>query len=144
MVLNLVKLCVGIESVEHYEEVVSSRIDLAQKNREKIDLKHTTRMVPRRDHELVDGGSLYWVIKGSIQIRQLIRDIEPFTDPEGIGRCHIKLDTVLVRTFPMPRRAFQGWRYLKPDDSPNDLSKVSSRQTIPQQLLRELAELGLL
>ncbi|TKB04000.1 MAG: DUF1489 family protein, partial [Mesorhizobium sp.] len=73
---------------------------------------HTTRMVPTRGAEITDGGSLYWVIKGNVQCRQLITEIQTFTDDEGIGRCRLILDPEVVRTDWQPRRAFQGWRYL--------------------------------
>ena len=106
---------------------------------------HTTRMVPTRGAELIDGGSLYWVIKGNVQCRQRLPEIRPFTDGEGIGRCHLMLDPVVVRTEWQPRRAFQGWRYLKPRDAPADLGRrCSAWLAMPPQLRRELAELGLL
>ncbi|RWL41737.1 DUF1489 family protein, partial [Mesorhizobium sp.] len=88
---------------------------------------------------------LYWVIKGSVQCRQLITEIRPFTDAEGIGRCHLVLDSEVVRTDWQPRRAFQGWRYLKPADAPADLGKGrAALAEIPPKLRLELAELGLL
>ena len=44
-----------------------------------------------------------------------------------------------------PRRAFQGWRYLKPTDAPADLGKGREDCVeMPPKLRRELAELGLL
>ena len=102
-------------------------------------------MVPTRGSEITDGGSLYWVIKGSVQCRQLITEIRPFTDAEGIGRCHLVLDSEVVRTDWQPRRAFQGWRYLKPADAPADLGKGrAALAEIPPKLRLELAELGLL
>ncbi len=106
---------------------------------------HTTRMVPTRAAEIVGGGSLYWVIKGSVQCRQAITEIRPFTDGEGIGRCHLVLDPVVVKTDWQPRRPFQGWRYLKPEDAPADLGKGRAELAeLPPKLRRELAELGLL
>jgi hypothetical protein len=102
-------------------------------------------MVPTRGAEITDGGSLYWVIKGNVQCRQLITDIRPFTDGEGIGRCHLILDPRVVRTDWQPRRAFQGWRYLKPSDAPLDLGKGNAGLAeMPPKLRRELADLGLL
>lgn len=106
---------------------------------------HTTRMMPTRAAEILDGGSLYWVVKGSVQCRQAITAIRPYTDAEGIGRCRLVLDPQVVRTEWQPRRAFQGWRYLKPEDAPADLgADRAALAEMPPKLRRELAELGLL
>jgi hypothetical protein len=105
---------------------------------------HTTRMVPKRAAELLDGGSLYWVIKGNIQARQRLVDIRPFVDAEGISRCNLVLEPVLHETSWAPRRPFQGWRYLDPKDAPPDLSAAGEGAELPPELRRELAGLGLL
>lgn len=145
MVLNLIKLCVGCESVEDLEEWIADRLDDKRRAGEPVEQYHTTRMVPTRGPEIVEGGSLYWVIKGSVQCRQLITEIRPFTDKEGIGRCHLVLDPGVVRTEWQPRRAFQGWRYLKPSDAPADLGQGRvGWAEMPSKLRQELAELGLL
>ncbi|HEV2504127.1 MAG TPA: DUF1489 family protein [Mesorhizobium sp.] len=145
MALNLIKLCVGCDSVEDLEEWIADRLDDKRRAGEPVEQYHTTRMVPTRVAEIVEGGSLYWVIKGSVQCRQLITEIRPFTDKEGIGRCHLVLDPVVVRTEWQPRRAFQGWRYLKISDAPADLGagRVGWAE-MPSKLRQELAELGLL
>jgi len=99
-------------------------------------------MMPRRADQLLDGGSLYWVIKGQVQARQRLVDIRPFTDDAGIGRCHLMLDNEIVATQWQPRRAFQGWRYLQDESIPADLSAANGE--LPQLLRAKLAELGLL
>ena len=145
MPLNILKLCVGSDSVEDLEEWVESRLEERRRNGEPLEHWHTTRMVPTRGAEIVEGGSLYWVIKGNVQCRQRIMEIRPFTDAEGIGRCRLILDPVIVRTEWQPRRAFQGWRYLKQEDAPADLGKGrAGLAEIPPKLRAELAELGLL
>jgi hypothetical protein len=101
-------------------------------------------MVPKRAKELLDGGSLYWVIKGNIQVRQRLTAIRPFTDKEGIHRCDLVLEPKLVATQWQPRRAFQGWRYLKAEEAPADLSEGTGKNALPPELRLELAELGLL
>ena len=75
------------------------RVGLDERRRagEPVEHFHTTRMVPTRGEELLDGGSLYWVIKGNVQCRQRLLDIRPFTDREGIGRCHLMLDPMWCR-----------------------------------------------
>ena len=97
MALNLIKLCVGCDSVEDLEEWIAFRLDERRRAGEPVEHFHTTRMVPTRGAELIDGGSLYWVIKGNVQCRQRLLDIRPFTDGEGIGRCHLMLDPMVVR-----------------------------------------------
>lgn len=145
MSLNLIKLCVGAESVEDLEDWIAVRLDDRRLAGQVAEHAHTTRMVPKRVDELLDGGSLYWVVKGSVQCRQRIAEIRPFVDDEGISRCHIVLDPQVVRTQWQPRRAFQGWRYLKADDAPADLGAgAKGVSEMPASLRNELAELGLL
>ncbi|KQZ99631.1 lysophospholipase [Mesorhizobium sp. Root157] len=145
MALNILKLCVGCDSVEDLEEWVASCLDERRRNKQPVEHWHTTRMMPSRGAEVTDGGSLYWVIKGNVQCRQLITEIRPFTDGEGIGRCQLMLDPEVVRTEWQPRRAFQGWRYLKQSDAPTDLGKGrAGLAEMPPKLRQELAELGLL
>lgn len=144
MTLNLVKLCVGVSTVEELEEWIvesSTRRRAAGEPDEQI---HTTRMFPKRADELLDGGSLYWVIRGNVQVRQRLVDIRPVTGADGIARCQLVLEPVLRLTQWQPRRAFQGWRYLQPADAPADLENEASARALPQSLRTELAELGLL
>ena len=102
-------------------------------------------MVPKRADELADGGSLFWVIRGQISCRERILDIRPFTDKDGIGRCRVVLDGKLVLVEPRPRSAFQGWRYLEVKEAPRDLSRAApGAAKMPEQMRRELRELGLL
>ncbi len=116
----------------------------AQKKRGRtLELKHTTRMVPKRREEILAGGSLYWVIKGHVALRQRLLDIRPFVDSEGVGRCHLVYDKDLVLVSPRPRRPFQGWRYLDAKEAPPDIGKGGAAG-LPDKLRRELAELGLL
>jgi hypothetical protein len=145
MSLHLIKLCVGAESIEDLREWVSRKALTAIAAGLEPHSYHTTRMVPKRMDELLEGGSLYWVIKGQVQARQPLIGIETFTDGEGIGRCNLLLGPEVVETELQPRRAFQGWRYLKVNEAPRDLASLSgSGAELPLELRRELAELGLL
>ena len=135
---HLVKLCVGADSV-------ADLIDWQKSGRAKGPdgrPRHVTRMYPRQEAALLDGGSLYWVIKRVIQVRQPILDLEEFTDPKGIKRCNIWLGPDIVKTAPSPRRAFQGWRYLKPEDAPADLTEQTGGEDLPDDLRQKLIELG--
>jgi hypothetical protein len=145
MSLNLVKLCVGIDSPEQLQSFIKQRVaQRVSEGKERVTM-HTTRMVPKRVDELLDGGSLYWVIKGKIQCRQALKDIEVFTDSEGIRRCHLILKPKLFKTDWQPRRAFQGWRYLKAEDVPADLGDgKKGLDALPTHIRLELAQLGLL
>ena len=145
MALNLIKLCVGCDSVRDLEDWIKQRLKDKRKRGEKPEHIHRTRMVPKRADELKDGGSLYWVIRGEIACRQRIRDVRPFRDKEGIGRCALVLDPKVVLVAPRPFRAFQGWRYLAPADAPRDLDKAApGAAAMPEKLRRELRELGLM
>ena len=145
MALHLIKLCVGAESIDDLRDWVSRKALTAIAAGLEPHSYHTTRMVPKRVEELLEGGSLYWVIKGQVQARQRLTGIETFTDGEGIGRCNLILGPEVVETAYQPRRAFQGWRYLQDNEAPRDLSALGAGTAeMPLELRRELAELGLL
>lgn len=146
MTVHLVKLCVGAKSVE----------DLAawqQQNRTRRFSKlrrncawHTTGQRPKREDSLLDGGSLYWVIKGVIQVRQRLLGFEAASKANGKPACCIILDPELVAVRPAPRRAFQGWRYLEAGDAPPDLKSgmEGDIQQMPPRLRQDLMELCLI
>lgn len=136
MTLHLIKLCVGADSIEDLERWRDRTTRGGQ------PMAHVTRMFPKRRGELLDGGSLYWVIKRVVQVRQRIIGLEEITDSEGVKRCAIQLDPELVRTGPAPKRPFQGWRYLKPEEAPADLSAATGGHDLPDDLRRKLIELG--
>ena len=142
MTLNLIKLCVGCDSIDDLEEWIERKLAARRKQGLNAEHLHNTRMVPRRTDDLLDGGSLYWVIKGNVQARQILLDIRRFTDNEGIGRCHLVMEPQLFRTEWQPKRPFQGWRYFDPKDVPRDL-KGGDRDELPPALAAELAGLGL-
>ncbi len=145
MALNLLKLCVGCESVE--DLIAWREGDAALKRRLGLPVEHyhTTRMFPKARDEILDGGSLYWVIKGNVQCRQRIVDLRPVRGEDGISRCKIVLDYDVTLTTWQPRRPFQGWRYLKLEDAPADLKSGSAAvEEMPRALREELAGLGLL
>ncbi|MHC0052456.1 DUF1489 family protein [Actibacterium sp. D379-3] len=136
--INLVKLCVGAEKVEDLIDWQAQR--QAQTG---APPRHVTRMRPKRADELLNGGSLYWVFKGMILARQRVVALEEVRGDDGILRCGIVLDPVVIRTEGIPRRPFQGWRYLTPEDSPRDLSGARAQDTdLPPDLMAALAEIG--
>ena len=126
----MIKLCVGVSEVETLE---------ANAARSDWRIVHT-RMTPKRAAEIEDGGSLYWVMKGSVTCRQRILEITTIGEGKA-SRCEITLEPRVIRTAPMARRPFQGWRYFEPKDAPPDLS-VAEATDLPDDLARELRELG--
>lgn len=138
--LNIIKLCVGAESVEDLTAwQAENRARWAPGTSE-----HITRMWPKRTDEVLAGGSLYWVIKGQILCRQRILGLDRRTGSDGIDRCAIVLDAEVIRTTAAARRPFQGWRYLPAAESPPDLPRGRAREdALPPDLARALAEIGL-
>lgn len=136
MALHMIKLVVGVESLD---ELLAWRRARAHAE---PDWRVHTRVTPKRAAEVADGGSIYRVIKGVVVCRQRILRIE--THGEGrASRCQIVVETEPVRVAPTPRRPFQGWRYLHPDDAPPDLDALGGgAEAVPPELLRQLRELG--
>lgn len=139
--IHLIKLCVGCDSVEDLEAYRAERRREGSGRADGLDV-HRTRMMPKRAAEIVGQGSLYWVIGGTVRGRQLVVGLEPGTDAEGRSYCEILMRPGVVRTVPQPRRPFQGWRYLKPEDAPADLEGGAGDSD--DTLVTELARLGLL
>jgi hypothetical protein len=145
MPLHLIKLSVGTDSVADLEDWIEKKLKEKKRRGQKGERIHTTRMVPKRAEELIDGGSIYWVIRGQVMCRERILDVRPFTDKDGIGRCRLVLDPKCVPVEPRPRSAFQGWRYLEDKDAPRDLARAApGASRMPENMRRELRELGLL
>ena len=145
MALHLIKLCVGCDSIEDLDEWIAERVKELKRKGKKPEHGHTTRMIPKQTDELLDGGSLYWVIRGNVQARQRLIDIRPFRDTDGIQRCRLVLEPKTIATEWQPRRAFQGWRYLKGKDAPRDLrASRAALRDLPPELRENLADLGLL
>ncbi len=145
MALHLIKLCVGADSIDDLEQWVAERVAEERRAKRLPRSRHITRMVPTRAAEIVEGGSLYWIIKGQLACRQRILAIEPFVDVDGIGRCRIGLEPQVVKVRSRPMRPFQGWRYFAEKDAPPDLDAIGAGAAeMPEELRRELGALGLL
>lgn len=146
MTLHLVKLCVGATSIEDLAEWQQGRLADMKRAGEQPRIFHTTFQTPKRQADLLDGGSLYWVIKGLIQARQRLIGFDEGRKDDGSPCCLLLLDTAIVPVRPVPRRAFQGWRYLDPADAPGDIAaaNASDLAAMPASLRKRLAELGLL
>jgi hypothetical protein len=142
MALNIIKLAVGATDIPDLIDWQRRQIVWRREAGLSANPVCNTRMTPKRAADVVDGGSLYWVIKGVILVRQRIVRVESIEE-NGTSRCEFILDPVVHRTEPRARKAFQGWRYLEPADSPKDLSALGpGGEDLPPDLAAQLVELG--
>ncbi len=144
--VNLVKIAVGVTTVE---ELSLRQTEFLKKNNNQNFpyFYHSTRMMPKKHDDIISNGSLYWVIKGAICARQKVLDIVKFEDTDGKKRCKIFLAGEIVKTRPVKKRPFQGWRYLKKHITPEDLNepiKANFDSNIPIDIQKQLLEIGVL
>lgn len=145
MALHIIKLCVGVSTIDELAAWQAGRLSERKARGDTTPIFHATAQTPKRKDELLAGGSLYWVIKGNIQVRQKLIGFAEATRGEGSPCCRILLDPELVPVRPVPRRAFQGWRYLTDEDAPADLGrKNADLAALPPEMRRALTELGLI
>ena len=145
MTVHLIKLCVGVDDVGHLAGLQAGRLAEAAKLGGAVELKHVTRNTPRQASQILDGGSLYWVIRGFIRVRQAIIAIRPAEKTDGRPACALVLDQTLVRTELRSFCAFQGWRYLAAEDVPKDAGPYDiADDEVPAKMAAELKDLGLL
>jgi len=139
--LHLTKLCVGIGEVAELRQLQQARLARGEA------LRHLTRSFPRRAQEIIDGGSLYWVIAGAMVVRQRVVDIQEAAYDDGSRCAALFFDPELVAVAARPTKPFQGWRYLDPAAAPPDLAAgvtAEGSESLPASLRRELELLGLL
>ena len=143
MTVHLIKLCVCVETLDDLAQWQTRRLADLTKKGKKLELMHVTRQTPKRAEELLDGGSLYWVIKGQIAARQKLLELRSLTR-DGVPHCGLVYEPKLIPTLRRTHRPFQGWRYLDPKAAPQDVRDLKGGKGLPQALKMELAELGLL
>jgi hypothetical protein len=136
MPLHLLKLAVGVDSVDHLRRLRAAR------KAERGGSWVYTRNYPRRAEEVLAGGSIYWVIRGQIRVRQLVTGFRAEHDDNGRRYCLVEVDEGLIPTVLRPWRPFQGWRYLVPGDAPPDRSRIG--EPLSDRMLAELRLLGLI
>jgi len=145
MTVHIVKLCVGCDTVQDLKDWQDERLKQLKRAGQTPELCHRTLQAPRRREEVLEGGSLYWVIRGVILVRQRIVDLRPDTKDDGVACCGIVLERELVATRAQARRAFQGWRYLPATDAPADLRVVGEDEgDVPRAMRADLRELRLI
>jgi hypothetical protein len=139
--LHLTKLAVGVRDTEHLRQLQADR------SRDNPPLRHRTRNTPRRRADVLDGGSIYWVIGGSMLARQRILDIVDDRRDDDTACTGLILDPHIVALVGRPTRPFQGWRYLDPEAAPPDLGEIgmmTGLDSLPAALRMELRALCLL
>ena len=138
MTLNLIKMAVGVTDLRELRRL--------QRERRKLRGFYCfyTRNTPRLQEEVLDGGSIYWVIKGQVRARQRIRGFVPIINQHGKPACLVKIEARVTPTVTQPRRAFQGWRYLRPEEAPADRAASERDHGMPDAMADELRSLGLL
>jgi len=139
--LHIIKLAVGVQDIDQLRAIQAERM------RDAGVLRHRTRNSPRRRDAVLDGGSMYWVIAGSLLARQTIRDIVDDRWEDGSACAALILDPVLVPLAGRPTRPFQGWRYLDAQDAPPDLAGIGAIpgiDALPAVMRQELRALCLL
>ena len=145
MPLHLIKLAVGAESLADLREWMAERVAEARRRGKPLRHAHITRMTPKRAEEILDGGSLYWVVKGLISARQQILGIEPFMDSDGVGRCKIWLEADRGRGRAPADARLSGLALLQAKSAPPDIDEAQPGfAAMPEVMRRELASLGLL
>ncbi len=125
MTVHLIKLCVGVEDVDHLAALQAERLKKSGR------LHHLTRHAPKRTAEVLAGGSLYWVIRGFIRVRQTILGFDKTVKSDGSPACAVILEPKLITTELKPFRPFQGWRYFDPAKAPPDSKPFDSNPTRP-------------
>lgn len=143
MTVHLIKLSVGPDSLSDLEAWQTRRLHELKRSGKKPELMHITRHMPKRAEEVLDGGSIYWVIKGWLCARQRMLELRPITY-NNTPHCGLVYDPELIRVVPRRHRPFQGWRYFDPKDAPRDLRLDSREEEVPEEMRQELALLGLL
>ncbi len=141
MAIHLIKLSVGPESLADLEKWQVQRLKEKHARRQTPELIHITRQTPKRAEELLNGGSIYWVIKSMIVARQRLLELRPL-EIEGVPHCGLVYDKEMIRVIPRPHRPFQGWRYLDPKSAPRDMEK--GEEELSDEMREQLAAAGLL
>lgn len=143
MTLHIIKLSVGSESLDGLVLWQKQCLKEKKAKGQKPELIHVTRMTPKRAEEVLNGGYIYWVIKGYIVGKQKLLELRPMKK-DGVPHCGLVYDKKMLPVRMTPRKAFQGWRYLDPKDAPPERKQGDNIDEMPVKMRKELADLGLL
>ena len=138
MSYHLKKIAVGIASIDRLK--IRQRMIFETYGK----IIHSTRNMPKQKADLIKTGSIFWIIKRYVLVRQKIVSIVPVIRDDGSKGCEIELDKNLIKVIPTKMKPFQGWRYYLENDIPKDLNLYDHEdEEIPEQIRLELIELGL-
>lgn len=143
--VHLLRTAAQVRDLQHLRHIQSHFKTRTEKSLGPVVVL-TTRNTPKRAAELLDGGSIYWIVKNIIQARQKILDVETVKDADGATCCQILLDPEIIRVMPVAQRAVQGWRYLDAAKAPKDIGAFKDNggdSDAPPEMLAELRALGL-
>ena len=140
--IHLQKLSVGSESIDSIAAWQAAVVARRVKAGKPAVHEHVTRMFPKQKQALLDGGSIFWVVKGMIQCRNKIIGLEEVRRKDGVKACAILMEPGPIAVIPTPKRPFQGWRYLLPDAAPTDLTDAEGGIELPAELRTKLVEIG--
>lgn len=138
MALHMLKIAAGVSDLAELKELQKER-----KNERGVYAFYT-RNRPKREEEILDGGSVYWVVKGQVQARQKIKSFRAIVNRRGRPAVLVAFGAKLTPTAWRPHRPFRGWRYLEAKDAPKDMAKGAKTKGLPPKMAAELRELGLL
>ncbi len=144
MPIHLLKLCVGVGSLADLEERIAARLAVCRAAGSSAEQLHVTRVTPKRLEALLNGGSMYWVVRGHVAARQKLIAARPVVGEDGVPRCQLVLEPIVVPVLSRPCRPFQGWRYLPDEARPPDLADAPAIGVMPEDLRLALRELCLI
>jgi hypothetical protein len=135
MTLHITKVAVGCADADYLRERMIERDEGGT-------AAIFTRYRPTRHEEIVDGGSIFWIIKHRLVARQAILGFEEIDDGR---RWMIRLDARVVAVRARFKRAHQGWRYLAAEDAPGDFEGgEGDLADMPVAMRDELSALALI
>lgn len=140
----MIKLVVGVDDLDHFLEI--QKRSIVKFNGMPANPVRT-RFKPKRAEEILNGGSLYRVIKNKICCRQKIIGFDQYESPDKGTQTLILVEPTIIQTISTPKRPFQGWRYLEPAAAPKDRGIYmgdNQREEIPEDLEDSLRGAGLL
>ena len=141
--MNLIKLCVGAQNVSDLYNWQKNRL-INYKGLGNNATFFITRMRPKRENDILNGGSIFWVFKGLILARQKIIGFDNFMSEDNISRCKVILNSKIILTDAYHKKSFQGWRYFSQQEAPKDREIFSDEKTqLPLKIEKELSELGI-
>jgi hypothetical protein len=144
MPVNLIKTAAGLQEID---QLIARQLPHKFKYNGTHATWAYTRYAPKRADEILQsGGSIYWIFKNRIQVRQKILGFE-MVEEDNDTWCKIVVEPRLYKTISAPKKAIQGWRYLEGTAVPADRGVYASgaeEGEPPAEMAEELRKLGLL